>query len=180
MIINRNSMTVLETNHTLALAYESGETTGRLVIHIVDESTQRSCETKLKLDPWSHAGYVVALWRAASSILIGGADRIVVLSLDRSGVLCSILYELGEYETVDEPNFVMSNDTCLVASESRVICIDRRNAIRWSWSVRRPPLSEWAQLAGRPVVAGGDVRIPIKTRTTDLEIVIDLVDGARS
>lgn len=179
MIIDRSSRTVVDSRYTVDFEYESNEPTGRLLVRTIDVETHDVRETDLNLDPWSAKGYVVSAWRRASSIFIGGADRIVLLSLDDAAVQCSILYEYEEYETLDEPRIVMADDICIVASETRVTCVDRRNAIRWCWSVRMPPLSEWAQIAAAPIIAGDVVRVPIRTRTKDREISIALVDGAR-
>jgi hypothetical protein len=179
MFVDRNGTTVIDAKYTLDLEYESDETTGKLLVGIWEVATASLRETRLGLSPWSHGGYVVVPWSAASSVFIAGADRIVLLSLSDASVLCSVLYELEEYATEPEPTIVISDDICLVASHLRVTCIDQRKAIRWSWSVSTPPMSRWAALSGPPVVVGDDVRVPIRTGAKDFEIVLAVVDGAR-
>ncbi|HEY5950733.1 MAG TPA: hypothetical protein VIV40_34815 [Kofleriaceae bacterium] len=177
IIPRRSSNNALDSRYSLDFDYENAEP-GKLYITLTDATTFDVREKTLRLDPSSTSGFFVAPWSVASAMLLGSADRIVLLDLERLEVDASILYEYEEFETLDEPRVCTSDALCVVASESRVTCFDRRRAARWCWSVRTLS-SEWTQIAGTPIIEADAIRIPVRTRTKDFDVVLAQSDGAR-
>ncbi|MEO6773873.1 MAG: hypothetical protein ABI467_12810 [Kofleriaceae bacterium] len=70
------------------------------------------------------------------------------------------------------PWFVQSEELFLIASPTRLFCMDRRRAIRWCWNVRAET-TEWMDISAAPSIAGSQVVAHVKVRERNSIITFD-------
>jgi hypothetical protein len=150
---------------------------GLLKLQFQDQATWDIREADLRLDPWIADAYDLYEWRAARACVLSGAMRIVVLDLDTLRTSAAICLEVGEGETIERPRFVETDDgrRLLVATESRVFCLDETRAIRWCWSVRSR--DDGYVLHAAPQIVGGSVHVQMMRIDAVRTVLLSLEDA---
>ncbi len=75
-----------------------------------------------------------------------------------------------------QPWIVPGNDVLIVASETRVFCIDERLAIRWCWTVKVHS-NEWWRIAKVPVIREAVVEVGLESPTSQIDIRLRVADA---
>jgi len=116
---------------------ESEGGAGRLHVEHVASSYDTTGNAAWDLDPWAPEGFLVYEWVPGQTCVVCAATRILVIDIRTLAVCGVIPIECDEFRIRSTPWFAASDELLLIASESRVVCVDRRIAIRWFWSNAR-------------------------------------------
>lgn len=149
---------------------------GRLLLRSTDPNSGDSRETQLQLDPEDPQGYRIEKWPEANALIIGGADRLVVIELATMHPRATIVWEYQECETQDTPWFTGNDDILLISSETRVFCLDRRLAFRWCWTTRIGT-KEWVTIENPPAIQREVVSIALRSPTGERALTLRLEDA---
>jgi hypothetical protein len=166
------ALTLQDGESTLTAEYAAGDSrTGVLKLHLDDRTTT------LRLDPWSPESYELYDCRSPKCLVLGGAERLVVLDRETLDFRASLWFEYEETETIDQPWFAESADGqfLVIATDRRVWCLDQRAAIRWCWSVRTRPETYFIEAA--PLVDEQIIRVPVRSFRDERTIGLEIHDG---
>jgi hypothetical protein len=158
----------------LSATYRSADKgSGLLVLHCTDVQTNDGKKTTLQLDPWSPEGFRIDHWIEGGAVVICGANRIVTISLADLETRSAIPLEYEECEACGQPWFVHGNGLLIIATESRVFCLDKRLAIRWCWTVKVYS-QDWWRLVSEPKIEGDILRITLRSPRKDVDVELDV------
>ena len=150
---------------------------GTTKIRLEEKTTANAREIALRLDPWSPEGYEVYEWMFARVLVISGARRVVFLECESLHVTAVICLDHGEGETISQPWFVeaQSGRLLVVATETRVLCLDERKSIRWCWSVRTR--EETVTIGAAPQIAADTLKVSLRSLRGNAVVVLSLADA---
>lgn len=162
----------------LAAKYVVGDP-GLLTLRHTDPAGLESSEVELRIDPWAPEGFLVYEWTAGRALAVCGASLLLVLAQPSLELQAAVPWEYEECEVGDFPYFVDAGSVMLVATETRVFCIDDRLAIRWCWTVKVYS-NDWWKLAAPPRVEADRVVLLLRSASRDVTVAISIADGSFS
>jgi hypothetical protein len=166
----------LESGGQLAAQYVAGDP-GRLTLRHTDQAGSASSEVELRLEPWAPEGFLVHEWAAGGALAVCGASRLLILAEPSLELRAAVPWEYGECEVGDFPYFVTTDGAMLIATETRVFCVDDRLAFRWCWTVKVYS-NDWWKLAAPPRVEADKVSLLLRSASRDVTVVISIADGS--
>jgi len=179
MILRSHGTAALRGGSALLEAdYHAGDgEPGVLSLTLQDQETGKSVDGAIRLDPWFGDEYPLIEPGSGSCFLICGASAVVAVNASSLAWASSVGLEYQEGETLDLPWHAEVGDRRMLvaATERRVWCVDEHGAIRWLWSCSTSDIDRW--ISGPPVVASGEVCVPLRTRQTDRVVKLRLEDG---
>lgn len=163
----------------LSASYHRQETgVGSLNLRCTSAVTYDARTISLPLDPWCPEGYRVEQGLGGRVLVICGATRIVVVELPSLRVTAAIPLEYEECERQGLPWFVVGAGVMLIATETRVWCLDERFAFRWCWTVAAHS-KDWWEISKAPSINGMLVQIALTAPSKTTEVKLDLLTAAK-
>jgi hypothetical protein len=138
---------------------------------VVTYDTRTIC---VPLDPWCPDGYRIEQALGGKALVVCGATRIVVIEMPCLRVKAAIPLEYEECETQGLPWFVIGSGVMLIATETRVFCLDERIAFRWCWTVAAYS-KDWWQISQAPRIDATTVRIALTRLNRNADVHLDLL-----
>lgn len=151
---------------------------GRANIRLIDRSNGSVVESTVYIEPWDADGFLAHESSDASWLVLCGANAVVVLDAEGLAQRASLPFEHQECENIDQPWITSGEGVTLIATDSRVACIDERRAIRWIWSTRVGG-EDWSAIVGPPRVGSGRAFVSTDSQRGLRIVELDIRDARR-
>jgi len=162
----------------LSASYQPREAgIGTLKLHCTNAVTFEEVSVSIPLDPWCPEGYLVEQGISGRVLILCGATQLLVIELPPLRITASIPLEYEECETRGLPWFVVKDDLVLIATETRIFCLDQRLAFRWCWTAAVHSRDGWV-IAEKPRIEGSVAEVSLAAVMKTVNVKLDLVTAA--